>query len=271
MRTNQGRMFGKILSGSLVAGAILAVASTASALMTVDVRVTGSSGPGITVNDPHNVVVDLNALTPSSTLTMDIVGRVTGTNTTLTDEGMQSIQGGFHDVLTGVGVVTGNLTSLRWGGGGPAGGFDQADAFNTGSGLINPDGMQVTALNGKGGLDIFDGTTASQNNAFQARAGSILSTTGAPEEFKVGTLTFNNMVPIANGGNPGDVSTLQFTVRAAAGAGIWKVDTVSKTPSSDTVAIQGVAITTIPVPEPASMALLGLGALALVARPRRKA
>ena len=118
MRTTTFRTVAIVGSKVLVIGALLAWGvSQANAAIMVDLRTVGVSGPGLTIVNPHFVTLE-QSINASSTITMDVVVRVTGADVSLINEKFQLINGGFHNVLSGTGLVTGDLAATRWIGGG---------------------------------------------------------------------------------------------------------------------------------------------------------
>ena len=97
---------------------------------------------------------------------------------------------------------------------------------------------------------------------------ALTSTSGAPEEFKIGSLTFSNMDLITGGGY--DFSTLIFTRRNAAGAGLWAEDNIVKSFNTPGIIFNTEGVRLAAVPEPLNLVLVGMAGLALAGLARRR-
>src|SRR5687768_13860885 len=77
--------------------------------LVVDLRVTGVTGSGITVNDAHNVTLGATA---SGTITMDIRAIAKGSNASSADDGLMFLDGRFLSTnSTSKFVAKGNLAA----------------------------------------------------------------------------------------------------------------------------------------------------------------
>jgi len=290
-------------SGKLLAAAVASVglagfaASQADASMVIDVRaLTVTAGAGNSVISGGKSVVLGNA-TSGATVTLGVFARISGTNTaqqvidlngdgselmTINDDTIQSIVGAF---TSGTGPLKGNMgsavagpnnvyptTANPFNAAGATNGafadFDSDGDLDLGALGTDPTNMWAaraaaptlgahTDVNAKG---YSSAPFASFNNNTND---SLIDATTS--EVRVGTLRF-----IATGG--GGSTDLQFVVRQNGdAAGLWFEDgvTTGKNPTNSPFST-GTPVNVATVPEPATVGLLGLASLGLLARRRKQ-
>jgi len=251
-------------TGLMVAamGALGLGVSSASAALLVDLRVTGSSGAGITVNNNHSVTLASDA---TGTITVQAVAKVSGADANLTNEGLNFLQGGFQSTNANGGATKGPLT-------GALGSAWTGDAQSS-AGTQND-------VDGDGDLDLIGTDPTNQATGwFQGRNTSIPAM-DANGEILLETLTYT-IGTVNQTAGAADTTTLQYVRRGTAtNAGLWKLDGTNtagnigatgtaKNFGNDTFTSQGVAIDVAATPEPATLGLLGIAAVAGLRRRRQ--
>lgn len=232
-------MLSKRLSTVLLSGAAVAgLGAAANASFVVDLRATGVTGGGTVVDEKHvqNVVV-------GSVVTFSIYGQATGNDGSTANDGVLSFAG---SLLSNGGTVLGNLSAAR-------------DATFLGTGGSN--GL-AQDLDADGDLDVGSNTPSASANFFSPRA------TGAPTpvfgpQVLVGTATFT----VSAAGLT--ETSVNFRPRVASTAGSWFEDGSQITSSAFTA---GAPVSVAAgIPEPTSLALVGLAGLGMLARRRPQA
>ena len=284
MTTNRGRMWTKVLSGLAVAGTI-ALSNVAMGAVLVDLRFT--DGTKVRAAAPGDYLVDVWV-------------EVTGTDSNLRD-GLQWVYGSAQSVQTSGGTVLGSTGSGVTGNTATPGGAFTITPSTGQPGTaqqLGGDGIQDWGTTGtlssttiKYASTIFDSTlqlpgsapvyaNTTNDNANFNGTGNPVTVVSHPitngTEYKVGTLTFHID---ANGVNSAPQAGAMTSLLWVKGTGTTPAvqssfpdETQNRAAASYTTPVVGVnSVDFTSVPEPASLALLGLGALALVARPRRKA
>jgi hypothetical protein len=190
--------------------------------------------------------------TPGQTITLDVIGTVTGTNGSA-DEGLQSVDGGI--LSSKAGFVTFN---------------DQTSAtpsFVAQSPFTSTVQQGVNqSFNGGDMLGTTQGGTST--NAVQARSGGMtIGATADSASFLLAKVTFT-VAAGATGSTT--VSFVPYTSSTGAGSklgGTWQQDNGAPLTGATGTELSGTAVT-ISAPEPGSIALLGLGGLGLLLRRR---
>jgi len=230
-----------MLGAAALAVATMGLAQGADASLSISLQPTSGDPTNVHVNDvlQFNVVATVLAATPDGTA----------------NEGVQT--------------VIGSLTSTP-GANGPVGNFS---AFSP-SGAFAATGQTglVQDLNGLPCLDVGSNDKVAPDNYVAGRAASMqVGASADTATFVLGTVSFT----ITNAGSGGSTS-LQWVPRTDASsnplstAAVWRENGGAKTPTSaGTGGYSGQALTVGAVPEPGSLALLGLGGLGLLLRRRR--
>jgi len=247
--------------GKLAAAAIGAVGlasfgvSQVDASLIVDVRATGGTG-GTNFANPKNVIFGA----PGDTVVLSVFARINGTNG-VHDESLSAAHG---SIATGPGFTNGTVPNGSGLLGNLAGG--RVAPF-TGSSSQNGSVQDVD-----GDTDIDVGSSGSSvTGKFVARSDSptVLPALGADPntgEIQIGQFTFT----YTGGGADTFANFIPRTGNAGANlfsAATWFEDGVSSAP---TIAPYGAGTAVhLSVPEPTSAALLGLGALGLLARRKK--
>lgn len=260
------KWFGK---AALVVAGLAAFVSSAQATLVIDIRPVGSVNDGSTAPESVPAV-------PGTTMNFSVYAVVTGADQTATNDGFQAVHG---SILSQTGGQLANIVGLVNTGdhSGGATGFNGSSAQDTAGGF-NQNAAATTALADlDADTDIDVGNTAGgtatagiwlPRSASMTTAGTAVTYNGAVgQEFLIGTLSV--AVPAAD---TGDI-TLNFLLQSAnIGNATFQVDGSPKNGtvgSGGTITSDGLIITA-PVPEPASLALIGLGAIGLVVARRRR-
>ena len=224
---------------------VLLLPGTASAGLKYDLRVTGGGTSAIVTANGQVISIDLFAV-------------VTGASGNAAVEGFQN---GFGAISSSTGGnIKGNLSATL------------VNPFNASGATPG----KVQDLDADGDKDVGSMSNSYTTDLLFARAGSMQTTGGTPItdgiEFKLATLSFT-VTSVASFGDFTPI-TLAFRVPAFSQpleiSALWTVDGVAQ--NSDglgggTVPTVGTSVM-IAVPEPTSVALLSLAALALAARRR---
>lgn len=247
----------KLAMAALLGGAVLGV-SQANAGLQIDLRATAVSGPGLTLVDNKNVSVTA-ALNATSKVTVEVWAKVTGTNGSSLDDGIQSASGSVKSTNINGGKALGNLANV-------------AEATFQGTGWNNP---APADLDSDTDLDIGSNTVGGTGTLYIIyRSGSMLIN-DADGQWLLGTLTFS-VNPGGYLASPLGTTEIQWFVRGGATAGnngIWREDGVNKNAvaavTSGTPVILAQAVEVIPTPGVAMSGLVGLGLVAGLRRRRQ--
>lgn len=231
-----------IKSLSIVAAVALGATASVQAALVIDVRVANAA-------DAKNITV-----APGDVVTLNVYAVVTGANATA-DDGVQSLYGSFLSTQTGGGSATGDFST-----------FTAAAPFTA-----NTQPGRVQDLNGQPGLDVGSPNASApvSTDYVWARAAAVHIGATANPEFLVGTLTWT--VTDAVGGG---ATSLNFDPRSNTNgtplfaAAAWREDGVNKSPTAAGTSFAAGLPVHVTVPEPASLALVGLAATTLMSRRR---
>jgi hypothetical protein len=235
------RKAGKVLAAATAAAGLAAIsASQADASLIIDLRATGVSSDG-QVSSSKNVT----APAIGDVVTIGVFAQVSGTNG-VNDETISIVGGSF---TSGAGGLLGNLSNVV------------ISPF-TQSGYTN--GSQ-TDFDSDGDLDVGStGTTATSKMAGRANpAASGTPLNGDTSEIQIATLTFT-----VTGGSGSAV--VNFIPRSNSTGANWNEDGVATFKNPTTSTFGTTAGVTVVAPEPASIGLLGIAGLGLLARRRDK-
>jgi hypothetical protein len=285
------RKSGKLIAAAAAASAGLmgwGTTQKADASLVIDLRATSATNGGVISADKKSVSVAAGV----TTITMAVIARISGTNatqvtgdwanngstTTANDDTLQIITGSFKST----GLLQGNLNTA-------AGPLTYNSRINPyiGSGSVNG---TASDWDSDGDLDIgnagtdpstmFSGRSASPSFAYvgsgtgwsqgegASSGGNANDTVVDPttSELQIGVLRF------ITSGAGGPNTLLSFVPRPATdpGSALWFEDGAStgKTPGTGAF-LSGVPVTVNAVPEPATLGLLGIAGLGLLARRKK--
>jgi hypothetical protein len=224
--------------------AIVMFASSAFAGLMVDVK--ALAGTGYEVSADGKTVTVLPGTTPA--INFGIWATVSGTDG-VTNEKLQTMAGGVVQT-----EVIPNASALAL-----------ADA--TTKGYKNPFDTQATAAVtiSKNLLGVASAT--STTGCLNFRAASAIAAPSDPYSWQLGTFLLNAAPGAANG----IFSSINWSLPAGGTTAIFTIDGQNKTAGTGAALLSvGAPVTVATVPEPATLVLLGMGALALVFIRRRK-
>ncbi len=237
------------LSAASVMGLSAFSSANAAVLVTIDVRQATTNSKSIEITAPGQAI------------TLNVYAEITNNNGDHSDDSIAAISLRFNSIEDATAALQGNLSSAT-----------AASAFNLGSNGAqtqydaNPDfEWGGTATNSA--VNNFTPTSAVQ------QAGSGAGT--GPTEVLLGTITWTqNGLPLVPGTFT-DVNAVIYANLAGNGSFQLKSDgtLVSNQNAAANEAVTGpvhLFVAGVAIPEPASIGVLGMGALALVARRRRK-
>jgi plastocyanin len=297
------KRFSQRTSGKLIAAAVASVGlaglatSQSDASLLVDIRATSLNGGSVA--DPKNVNVNAG-----DTVTFNVVVRISGTNATqLTgnfdganpatdtrnDDSFQSLVGAFNSVGGVKANFQGGANSDQ--GNGNAAGVFNGSGFQNGNAIdfdsdgdldlgqvgTDPTNMWVVRAASPQLPTISKGTatgtrlgTSSGSTFAQDFGGGNTGVTGAAViDATTGEMLVGELTAIVTGGTGN--SAVNFVVRAnGEAAGLWFEDGIStgKNPTNSPFA-DGAPVNLF-IPEPASIGLMGLASLGLLARRRNR-
>jgi len=285
------RKSGKLIAAAAAASAGLmgwGTTQKADASLVIDLRASAASNGGVISADKKTVSVAVGSTT---TVTMAVIARISGTNatqrtgdfandsstTTANDETLQIITGSFasNGLLKGsfntaAGALTYNSRTNPFNAAGSANGsaadFDSDGDLDIGNAGTDPTGM-------------FSGRSAAPTFAFTPPSGFSQgegSTSGANVNDKVIDATTSELqigvLRFITDGLGGPITSLNFIPRPATdpGSALWFEDGAStgKTPGTGAF-LAGAPLTVQSIPEPATLGLLGIAGLGLLARRKK--
>jgi hypothetical protein len=241
----QMKMCSKLLTLAVVAG-IFSATSAANAALVLDLRL----APG------QNGLIDSKNLIPTAgqVITLNVVGVATGADANLTNEG---IANAYFSVLSNstLAGIKGNLSAAT---------LNSTLGYN-GAGSASG---TVVDLNGDGNLDVGATNSASATGWVFARSPAVV----VGNELLLATLTFT----VGTLGDNG-AATVNIAPRVRTGPTVvpaqWQEDGVAKSLTVNNTTVDVGAAVTIgaaaPIPEPASLGVLGLGVIGLLVRRRK--
>jgi len=296
-------------SGQVIAAAIASVglagwgASQADASLVMDVRATGATA-GNTISADGKTV---SYTSGTVTVTMGVFARLSGTNATQqigefgglggddtrNDDQMNLVTGSFNSVggllgtLGGTAVAGANpnygTRTVPFTGGGSTNGivqdWDSDGDLDIGNGATtDPTTLWVARAAGPSQSTIFNGSTAvtkgwSQGPDGSAQAGanandSVIDPT--TQEIQVGSIRFITTGQLGAGAATARVNLVQRP-GTDGGVALWFEDGVAtnKTPGTSPFTVNPTGVLVV-APEPASLGLLGIASLGLLARRRKQ-
>jgi hypothetical protein len=232
----------------------------------VDVRALPGVGYQVT---PDGAMVTI--LDPAAVVNFELYAVVQGTNTSFADEQISGIHGKLLNTVQGSSALTGNL-------GLPPGEYvakpfpcyNDPFAFSTNAPIAQD-------LNGDGLKDIGGLADATTTGWFTAVASPAAPNTAMVQNWTLGTFNYGVATVPADGlGTEGDRvvdAVVTWAKRNSTTAIGGKIDNISITSSNVGTYLSvgpGVQITHLVVPEPSTLILLGMSALALIFIRRRK-
>jgi hypothetical protein len=223
------------------------IASSAFAGVIMDVRALPSAG---VIVSPDGKTITVDPSTPVGTvINLALVATVSGSDTTLDNDGIQTMFSGIEaEVLSS--AVEGKFT-----------GYAYTSPFTT---LSDPVAIMDNLIGNKSPV------ASSGGGYLEPRAASMQFNSTGAAEYQLLTVTYE-ITAINSDAGPTLSFQWQYPV-AALSTMAFKIDGVQKNglAAGQEFVTQGEPITTMYIPEPSVLILLGMGALALLAYRRRK-
>jgi len=282
------RQAGKVLAAAVAAAGLVGLASSsANASLLVDLRAATVTGGGSVVAGSNGKSV--TGVQPGSVVTMDLFARITGANTTQAigdngdgtfstqnDDSLQILVGSFKSSAGGLKGDIAKLTSTTqnpqvWNGAGSSAGTQlDADADTD---------LDIGQYNSTDSATMWIGRSADKTGVlYDGAGGKLYSSNGSnnaknsiispsTSELYMGSIKFT----VASGGPSSDVN---FVLRpqSSGTAALWFEDgsAAGKDPYTPGAYSTGTPVNIAAVPEPASIGLLGIASVGLLARRRDK-
>jgi len=282
------RQAGKILAAAVAAAGLAGLASSsANASLLVDLRATGVTGGGAVVAGTTGKSV--TNVVPGSVVTMDVFARITGANTTQittdngdgtfstqNDDSLQILVGSFKSSAGGLLGDIAKLTTTTqnpavWNGAGSSVGTQlDADAdtdLDIGN-YTSTDSASMwigRAANPTATVDNGNGTRSYSSNGATQNKNAILSTSSS--ELYMGSIKFT-----VTAGGPSTNVNFVLRPQSSGTAALWFEDgsASGKDPYTPGAFSLGTPVSIAAAPEPASIGLLGIASVGLLARRRNK-
>jgi hypothetical protein len=240
-----------LLCAALALSALVAFTSPANANLIMDIRVAGTTATSINVEVGQTINFEVWANVTALAGT-----QVEGLQSLFGSLLKQNVSGNFHgSFVTYTSSVTSNVVGT------PVAPFDQFSEYGGGQALYD--------LNGDGDLDVGGTSTVGSNVAayIQLRDPNPTKADGwGPAK----VLTFAYTIDTSD---INSVANIFFKPRSLATTAVWFENNVSQNPGTSnpsTKFLTGQVITMTVVPEPATLALLGVGGLLVLKRRNRK-
>jgi hypothetical protein len=233
----------------ILAAMVVMFASSAFAGLLINVQAV--PGDGYTVADGGK---SINVIDPSALVQFEVFATISGKNAILTDERYTMVSGGFKLTRS-----SGNTSALSL----PDVLAEDGVTVLTKGYLPPYDSLKTSAVTITDTLIGKEGAT-NATGAWAARTANSVFTTHSPETYALGYFA---LTVRTDGYYDGPISVNYVKPGTGIGAYTFTIDGVAGTAADISV---GMPCTLLAIPEPATLVLLGMGALALVFVRRRR-